>query len=284
MDPQKQTSIEPTTTPAKPETKKCNHMAIIIILAILATGGFAFGGFELYQNIHTNNGVNNQETDEKVTNIEEIRKAQSIVDSFIIDLYGVELPLDGSDYFGNTDNKITQIVRYFKNSPYLFACNQTEEYGHNAIQQNQCISWQKLEEEYQKRYDKNITEEIDDWSNYNKGMLGIYQVDYSSCESYPSYSADCFSEQIEGTSLPEQTKNLALGFMTNGAASRYADLIATSIDEESGIIIGDAINYTCEDWTVSNCSIESSGNFELKFHKNGQQYVVDNLITSIPKI
>lgn len=58
MNPQEQASSELTAQPVKSETKKCNHMVIIVILAILAVGGFVFGGVELWQNIQNNNKLN----------------------------------------------------------------------------------------------------------------------------------------------------------------------------------------------------------------------------------
>lgn len=57
MGPQKQTSIEPDIKPTKPETKKCNHTVIIVILAILTVGGFVFGGVELWQSIQKDDSL-----------------------------------------------------------------------------------------------------------------------------------------------------------------------------------------------------------------------------------
>lgn len=54
MDTENQVVPESTTQNSSVGSKKCNHVPIIVVLAILAVCGFSFGGFELYQNI--NNG------------------------------------------------------------------------------------------------------------------------------------------------------------------------------------------------------------------------------------
>lgn len=53
------------TAPAAPapNTKTCNCLPLIIILAILAIAGFAFGGYELYQNIKLKDSAKTTETE-----------------------------------------------------------------------------------------------------------------------------------------------------------------------------------------------------------------------------
>lgn len=55
MNPQQQIHVEPTEQSAKLGTKKCNHVIIIIIFAVLAVSGFVFGGFELWQRMQEDN-------------------------------------------------------------------------------------------------------------------------------------------------------------------------------------------------------------------------------------
>lgn len=52
--------------------KKCKHMPIIIILAILAIGGFGFGGYELWQNMQKDNEVKNLQAEN--TKVEELKE------------------------------------------------------------------------------------------------------------------------------------------------------------------------------------------------------------------
>lgn len=62
MDMENQIISEPTQT-AQPEVKKCNHIPIIIVLSILTVCGFAFGGFELYDNIQNKSQTGGSETE-----------------------------------------------------------------------------------------------------------------------------------------------------------------------------------------------------------------------------
>ena len=63
MDMKNQIVSEPTAQTVQPEVKKCNHIPIIIVLAILAVCGFAFGGFELYDNMQSKNQTGSSETE-----------------------------------------------------------------------------------------------------------------------------------------------------------------------------------------------------------------------------
>lgn len=56
-----QANPKPTVQIAQSEVKKSNHTPIIVILAILAVCGFAFGGFELYDNLQSKNQAGNSE-------------------------------------------------------------------------------------------------------------------------------------------------------------------------------------------------------------------------------
>ena len=55
MDIENQVAPEPNVRTVQPEVKKCNHVPIIVILSVLAVCGFAFGGFELNENIQIRN-------------------------------------------------------------------------------------------------------------------------------------------------------------------------------------------------------------------------------------
>jgi len=50
MEPENQPT-NPNPQPMEKPVKKCKHMPIIIILAILTIGGLGFGGYELWQNM-----------------------------------------------------------------------------------------------------------------------------------------------------------------------------------------------------------------------------------------
>ena len=51
MDPQKQDDLNAIAKSTIPETKKHNHLLIILILAILFVGSCVFGGYELWRNL-----------------------------------------------------------------------------------------------------------------------------------------------------------------------------------------------------------------------------------------
>lgn len=63
MDIDNQVMPKSTTQITQSEVKKCNHIPIIIVLAILAVCGFAFGGFELYDNLQSKNQTGSSETE-----------------------------------------------------------------------------------------------------------------------------------------------------------------------------------------------------------------------------
>ncbi len=55
--------MNPTPTQVAEPPKKCKHMPIIIILAILTVAGIGFGGFELWQNMQKDNDIKNLQAD-----------------------------------------------------------------------------------------------------------------------------------------------------------------------------------------------------------------------------
>lgn len=57
MEPENQPT-NPNPQPMEKPVKKCKHIPIIIILAILAIGGLGFGGFEFWQNIQKDSTLN----------------------------------------------------------------------------------------------------------------------------------------------------------------------------------------------------------------------------------
>lgn len=63
MDMDNQVVPEPTAQTVQSEVKKCNHIPIIVVLSILTVCGFAFGGFELYNNIQNKNQTGGSETE-----------------------------------------------------------------------------------------------------------------------------------------------------------------------------------------------------------------------------
>ena len=63
MDTENQVVSESTTQNSSVGSKKCNHVPIIVALAILAVCGFAFGGFELYDNLQSKNQTGSSETE-----------------------------------------------------------------------------------------------------------------------------------------------------------------------------------------------------------------------------
>lgn len=68
--------INPTPTQVMESTKKCKHMPIIIVLAILAVTGIGFGGFELWQNIQKSSELDNYKK-QIIAKDEEISKSNS---------------------------------------------------------------------------------------------------------------------------------------------------------------------------------------------------------------
>lgn len=64
MDTENQVVPESSTQNSSVGSKKSNHVPIIVALAILAVCGFAFGGFELYQNINNGSQVCNTECEQ----------------------------------------------------------------------------------------------------------------------------------------------------------------------------------------------------------------------------
>lgn len=74
MNQQEQNTSSLAELPVQPEAKKCNHMIVIVILAILAVGGFTFGGFELYENLQNKSQPNNTEIEGPDSGGEEIVK------------------------------------------------------------------------------------------------------------------------------------------------------------------------------------------------------------------
>jgi len=68
-----------TTQITQSEAKKCKHMPIIIILAVLAIGGLGFGGFEFWQNIQKDDEAKNLQA--KNTKIEEQDKDTLVEDN-----------------------------------------------------------------------------------------------------------------------------------------------------------------------------------------------------------
>ena len=58
MEPENQPT-NPNPQPMEKPVKKCKHMPIIIILAILAIGGIGFGGYELWQNMQKDDEIKN---------------------------------------------------------------------------------------------------------------------------------------------------------------------------------------------------------------------------------
>ena len=63
MDTENQVVPESSTQNSLVGSKKCNHVPIIVALAILAVCGFAFGGFELYDNLQSKNQTGSSETE-----------------------------------------------------------------------------------------------------------------------------------------------------------------------------------------------------------------------------
>lgn len=63
MDTENQVVPESSTQNSLVGSKKCNHVSIIVALAILAVCGFAFGGFELYDNLQSKNQTGSSETE-----------------------------------------------------------------------------------------------------------------------------------------------------------------------------------------------------------------------------
>lgn len=63
MNKDNQVTPESTTQVVRSEVKKCNHVPTIVILVILAVCGFAFGGFELYNNMQSKNQTGSSETE-----------------------------------------------------------------------------------------------------------------------------------------------------------------------------------------------------------------------------
>lgn len=63
MDTENQVVPESTMQNSPVGSKKCNHVPIIVALAILAVCGFAFGGFELYDNMQSKNQTGSSETE-----------------------------------------------------------------------------------------------------------------------------------------------------------------------------------------------------------------------------
>jgi len=63
MDKDNQVTSESATQIVRSEVKKCNHVPTIVVLAILAVCGFAFGGFELYNNMQSKNQTGSSETE-----------------------------------------------------------------------------------------------------------------------------------------------------------------------------------------------------------------------------
>lgn len=61
MDTKNQVAPESATQTVQSEVKKCNHIPIIVVLSILAVCGFAFGGFELYNNMQSKNRTSSSE-------------------------------------------------------------------------------------------------------------------------------------------------------------------------------------------------------------------------------
>lgn len=64
--------ISSTPTQVIESPKKCKHLPIIIVLAILAVGGLGFGGFELWQNIQKDSDIKNLQA--KIDNSAELDK------------------------------------------------------------------------------------------------------------------------------------------------------------------------------------------------------------------
>lgn len=63
MDTENQVVPESSTQNSSVGSKKCNHVPIIVALAMLAVCGFAFGGFELYDNLQSKNQTGSSETE-----------------------------------------------------------------------------------------------------------------------------------------------------------------------------------------------------------------------------
>lgn len=74
MDTENQVVSESTTQNSSVGSKKCNHVPIIVALAILAVCGFAFGGFELYNNLQSKNRTGSSETEYSNNNENVIRE------------------------------------------------------------------------------------------------------------------------------------------------------------------------------------------------------------------
>ena len=55
------TNLNPTQVAES--QKKCKHVPVIIVLAVLAASGIGFGGFELWQNVQKDNDINNLQAD-----------------------------------------------------------------------------------------------------------------------------------------------------------------------------------------------------------------------------
>ncbi len=83
MDTNNQVIPEPTTQIVQSEVKKCNHVPIIVALAILAACGFAFGGFELYDNLQSKNQTGSSETECSNNNESVIKEDDNRADTVV---------------------------------------------------------------------------------------------------------------------------------------------------------------------------------------------------------
>lgn len=83
MDAKEQITTESILQEAQSGVKKCNHVPVIVVLAVLTVCGFAFGGYELYNNMQVKNQTTCSETDNS-SNDEDINKEANDKTSTVI--------------------------------------------------------------------------------------------------------------------------------------------------------------------------------------------------------
>lgn len=131
MNPQEQVSSESTTQLVKSEAKKCNHIIIIVALAILTVGGFVFGGVELWQSM--------QKDDEIKALRSENDRQQEVVEENVT----IEEPSQNNVSQSNSSTHWS-IVNYSKNAfdkTKCKNCRQDLDYGVTAKTTEELYGW-----------------------------------------------------------------------------------------------------------------------------------------------
>lgn len=90
--------INSAPTQAAESPKKCKHMPIIVVLAVLAVAGIGFGGFELWQNMQKDNHVtvleaqttsNSENSNTAEASEIDLKQVRNILNEFIVFDYPV---------------------------------------------------------------------------------------------------------------------------------------------------------------------------------------------------